>query len=49
MIDIGDTAPNFTGPTDDGRILELKAQRGKTVVLYFYPKDSIFGNRFFSI
>jgi peroxiredoxin len=36
---IGDTAPDFTAPTDDGT-LTLSALRGKNVVLYFYPKDA---------
>ncbi len=43
MIDIGDTAPDFTAPTDGGRSFGLKAQRGKAVVLYFYPKDDTSG------
>jgi peroxiredoxin Q/BCP len=39
-ISIGDKAPAFDLPTDgDGRI-KLADLKGKTVVLYFYPKDS---------
>jgi peroxiredoxin Q/BCP len=34
----GDAAPAFDMPTDDGRV-SLTALKGKTVVLYFYPKD----------
>jgi peroxiredoxin Q/BCP len=34
----GDLAPAFDMPTDDGRV-SLAALRGKSVVLYFYPKD----------
>jgi peroxiredoxin Q/BCP len=34
----GDPAPAFDMPTDDGRV-SLAALKGKTVVLYFYPKD----------
>lgn len=34
----GTTAPNFTLPTDSGKVT-LKQLRGKNVVLYFYPKD----------
>jgi peroxiredoxin Q/BCP len=34
----GDPAPSFDMPTDDGRV-SLAALKGKTVVLYFYPKD----------
>ncbi|WP_415036695.1 peroxiredoxin [Azonexus sp.] len=31
---------NFTLPTTSGLSFDLAAQRGKTVVIYFYPKDS---------
>jgi peroxiredoxin Q/BCP len=34
----GDVAPAFDMPTDDGRV-SLAAFQGKSVVLYFYPKD----------
>jgi peroxiredoxin Q/BCP len=37
-LKIGDLAPAFDMPTDDGRV-SLAALRGKSVVLYFYPKD----------
>lgn len=39
-IDIGDTAPDFTLPTDDGGDVTLGALRGGPVILYFYPKDN---------
>ncbi len=35
-----DTAPDFTLPATSGLEFSLSAQRGKIVVLYFYPKDS---------
>jgi peroxiredoxin Q/BCP len=34
----GDTAPDFTLPDQDGTPVTLAGLRGKTVVLYFYPK-----------
>lgn len=34
----GDPAPDFELETDAGRRLRLSALRGKTVVLYFFPK-----------
>jgi peroxiredoxin Q/BCP len=33
----GDTAPDFTLPTDDGAAASLSQLRGKKVVVYFYP------------
>ncbi len=36
-----DTAlPDFSMPTTGGQTFNLAAQRGKLVVIYFYPKDS---------
>lgn len=37
---VGDPAPNFTLPTDEGTSLTLSDLLGKKVVLYFYPKDA---------
>jgi thioredoxin-dependent peroxiredoxin len=34
----GDTAPDFTLPDQNGNPVSLSDLRGKTVVLYFYPK-----------
>jgi peroxiredoxin Q/BCP len=34
----GDTAPDFELPDQDGNTHKLSDLRGKTVVLYFYPK-----------
>jgi peroxiredoxin Q/BCP len=33
----GDTAPDFTLPTDDGASVSLSDLRGKKVIVYFYP------------
>jgi len=35
----GDTAPDFTLADQTGTMVSLSQLRGKTVVLYFYPKD----------
>ena len=35
----GDTAPDFTLPDQTGRPVTLRSLRGRTVVLYFYPRD----------
>src|SRR5450631_3355134 len=34
----GDKAPGFTLPGQDGEPVSLESLRGKSVVLYFYPK-----------
>ena len=39
MVAVGDKAPDFTMETDGGGEVSLNGLRGKTVVLYFYPKD----------
>ena len=38
-LQIGDTAPDFTLPDQDGQPVALKDLRGQRVVIYFYPKD----------
>jgi peroxiredoxin Q/BCP len=38
-LDVGSKAPEFDMPTDGGGSVSLKGLSGKTVVLYFYPKD----------
>jgi thioredoxin-dependent peroxiredoxin len=38
-VKVGDTAPDFTLPSQNGTSVSLKGFRGKPVVLYFYPKD----------
>jgi peroxiredoxin Q/BCP len=38
-LKIGDPAPNFDLPTDNGGRISLAKLRGKSVVLFFYPKD----------
>jgi peroxiredoxin Q/BCP len=42
-VDVGDKAPSFTLPADGGGKVSLKDLKGKTVVLYFYPKDDTSG------
>src|SRR5437762_786271 len=38
MIEVGEQAPEFTLPDQDGTDVTLSDLRGQTVVLYFYPK-----------
>jgi peroxiredoxin Q/BCP len=42
-VSIGAQAPDFDLPADGGGRAALSALRGKTVVLYFYPKDDTSG------
>jgi len=36
---LGETAPDFTAPTETGEALTLSTLRPQPVVMYFYPKD----------
>ena len=38
-VKVGETAPDFTLPDQDGKPITLSALRGRVVVLYFYPRD----------
>ncbi|MCH7759793.1 peroxiredoxin [candidate division TA06 bacterium] len=40
MNTVGEKAPDFEGETFDGKKIRLSDFRGKSVVLYFYPKDN---------
>ncbi len=35
----GDKAPDFTANDQNGQVVSLADFKGKTVILYFYPKD----------
>ncbi|MFZ0336882.1 MAG: peroxiredoxin [Terracidiphilus sp.] len=43
MPAVGQEAPTFTLPSQDGTPVSLDQYRGKWVVLYFYPKDMTTG------
>jgi peroxiredoxin Q/BCP len=40
---VGETAPGFSLPSQEGTHVSLNQYRGKWVVLYFYPKDQTSG------
>lgn len=40
MLEPGDTAPDFTLPDQDGNPVGLSSLRGRTLVVYFYPRAS---------
>ena len=43
MPQVGQIAPNFTLPNENGKPVSLDSMHGKWVVLYFYPKDMTTG------
>jgi peroxiredoxin Q/BCP len=43
MLEVGDKAPEFQLPADDGSLVKLAKLKGRPVVLYFYPKDDTSG------
>ena len=38
-LNIGDPAPEFTIPDENGKPVSLSDFKGRRVILYFYPKD----------
>jgi thioredoxin-dependent peroxiredoxin len=38
MVEVGEPAPDFEAPKQDGSPLKLSSLKGQPVVLYFYPK-----------
>jgi peroxiredoxin Q/BCP len=38
-VAVGDLAPDFTLADQRGEMIELRRFRGRTVILYFYPRD----------
>ena len=42
-VQAGDRAPDFTATADDGRQVRLRDYKGKTVVLYFFPRADTAG------
>jgi peroxiredoxin Q/BCP len=43
MLKIGDKAPDFTLPSDDGEEVSLEHFKGKRVLIFFYPKANTSG------
>ena len=37
---IGETAPDFSAPDQNGNVISLKDKSDRWLVLYFYPKDN---------
>src|SRR5580700_4475201 len=45
MVEVGDAAPEFEGPSSLGGRFQLSAHKGHPVVVYFYPAASTAGCR----
>ena len=43
MLNIGELAPDFELPDQNGNMHKLSDYRGQRVILYFYPKDNTSG------
>ncbi|HPI40391.1 MAG TPA: peroxiredoxin [Pseudobdellovibrionaceae bacterium] len=40
LVQVGKKVPDFKLASSSGEVFQLSKMKGKTVVLYFYPKDS---------
>jgi len=43
MLKTGDRAPQFSLPSQDGRMIRLEDYQGKRVVFWFYPRAATSG------
>jgi peroxiredoxin Q/BCP len=43
MLKIGDKAPDFLLPSDEGEEVSLGTFKGKRVLIFFYPKANTSG------
>jgi peroxiredoxin Q/BCP len=43
MVEVGQEAPDFTLPDQEGKEVTLSELQGQPVVLYFYPKAETLG------
>ncbi len=39
-LKVGDKAPDFTGKDQDGNKISLNDYKGKSLIIYFYPRDN---------
>jgi thioredoxin-dependent peroxiredoxin len=43
ILSVGDSAPDFSLPCEEGNLISLASLKDKNIVLYFYPKDDTSG------
>ncbi|MCI4373172.1 MAG: redoxin domain-containing protein, partial [Thermoplasmata archaeon] len=43
MLNVGDTAPDFTAPSAGGTMFQLSSLRGQPVILFFFPRANSLG------
>lgn len=43
MLAVGAQVPDLSAPAQDGKIVNLRALKGKPLIVYFYPKDDTKG------
>ncbi len=43
LLAVGAEVPDVAAPAQDGKVVRLRALRGKPVIVYFYPKDDTTG------
>ena len=39
LLAVGEEVPDVSAPAQDGKIIHLRALKGRPLVVYFYPKD----------
>ncbi len=43
MLAVGAEVPDLSAPAQDGKLVNLRALKGKPLIVYFYPKDDTKG------
>jgi len=43
LLAVGAEVPDVSAPAQDGKVVNLRALKGKPIVIYFYPKDDTTG------
>jgi peroxiredoxin Q/BCP len=43
LLAVGAQVPDVSAPAQDGKLVNLRALKGKPIIVYFYPKDDTTG------